>query len=207
MNTIIIVSNKKQSEIERFGITQFNNFFGILSDNDCRTIIIVDNSIAETDLASAMDVCNRIATPKVLLFHGPFVGYNDVITNVGTRGNANDTEERTKYNILLNANFAGNIDTEDKKKAFDTTWEYFSKDRLDRIKTDFLYHIYNGGKPSTFKEKGEIPNIQTFEKLYESFEKDGGQYNKQLDIGDDETEGADQRQKLSLLRDALLANK
>ena len=78
------------------------------------------------------------------------------------------------------------------------------KERLERLKTDFLYLIYNG------KTDTEIPKgvIQTDEikQLHEHFT--AYKYNKQWDDDGIETPAAEeQRRKLSLLRDALLANK
>ncbi len=203
MKSIIIVSNKEESEIDKFGITVFTDFLGKLSI-DGKEIIVINNSVAETNLDTAMAICNGIITPKILLFHGDFPGYNGIKNYVGTGIQREEAKaDRAVYQNLLDAT--------DKFSVFDNVWDYFSKkndkETLERNKTDFLYHIYNGGKPSDFLSKMKISNIDTFKNLYEQFEQENCHYQKQLDLDDDESKGADQRQKLSLLRDALLANK
>lgn len=203
MKSIIIVSNKKASEIDKFGITVFTDFLGKLQTND-KEIIVINNSFAETILTSAMIICNGITTPKILLFHGDFEGYKGIKNYVGTGKQTEETKaDRVEYQKLLDAT--------DKFYVFDNVWDYFSKkndtETLERNKTDFLYHIYNGGKPSDFLSKTKISNIDTFKILYEQFEQENCHYQKQLDLEEDESKSADQRQKLSLLRDALLANK
>jgi len=96
--------------------------------------------------------------------------------------------------------------TDLKISAFDALWKYNEKknEKIERLKTDFLYLIYNRKYPSV------IPDviIQTtgIENLYLWFKENP--YNKQLDIdGVENSIAEEQRSKLRLLRDALLADK
>lgn len=88
-------------------------------------------------------------------------------------------------------------------KLLITVFPITQKEYFERKKTDFLYSIYNGKTPTEFPK--EVTPSDEVTKLHKHFTEH--KYDKQLDFDDDESKGAEQRQKLSLLRDALLANK
>jgi hypothetical protein len=90
-------------------------------------------------------------------------------------------------------------------EAFDTLWQYNEKkdEKIERMKTDFLYLIYNDKYPSIIPD--EIIQTPKVESLYLWFKENP--YNKQFDIDGIESPAAEeQRSKLRLLRDSLLAN-
>lgn len=214
MNTIIITTynveewNKFNSNAIAVTIFDGENYGKISFASSDKQIVVIYGGVGNASI-DTVAFLNTITSPKIVLYHQ--LDFNITPSFNVTTGRQDCAENRKTYKKLLDVKFAGAIDTDEKQKIFNEVWTYFSEENqkqlLERRKTDFLYHIYNGGKPSTFKEKDEIPNIERFKKLYEPFEGEGKQYNKQKDIDDDETQGAEQRQNLSLLRDALLANK
>lgn len=73
-----------------------------------------------------------------------------------------------------------------------------AKEKELKVKTDFLYSIYNGEKPSNCISD----LVMSFENLYKCFEENP--YNKSLDMLEDETSGLSQRIMLIKLRDQIL---
>jgi hypothetical protein len=191
MKTIIVVTNK-DNEIKWFSAWMFTNAMARVKNGD-KEIIVVDNTTGK-DTVAALQTCDSITNPKILLYHGDFTGYNGTIIRVGSDGHKVD---RQKYEL-----FARNGD---KLLVFDDVWDYFStkyeQDQIQRNTTDFLYSIYKGTVPQL--PVGVIAN-DLAHTLIEHFT--FNPYDKNLDFVDDENEGRDQRDKLTQLRKALLTN-
>ena len=207
MMKITIVTHDTEGEIRVLFPNYQNAPFQLLNENRSISVIRKAKSSDEGQLA---EISANNTEGNILLFHLSMQQFKNWLSpkfDIGTKGANAELEgsDRWYYEKLLNANKNGIFDW----TVFDEVWEHFSKKNnsifLERNKTDFLYHIYNGGKPSTFKRKADISTFEKVKFLYENFEKEA--YDKQKDLDSDKSKGAEQRQKLSLLRDALLNNK
>ena len=207
MNTIIITTHSKEEFDNLKGNTNYETvegqyYFSKFSEEQRQVVVI--RKIGQIEpLHLLIDSLTEIVEPKIFLYHQVNLNLNPKF-NVSTAGDG--VANRSTYQLLLDAQFAGQINTEVKKKDFDKVWEYFSeknqKELLERKKTDFLYSIYNGKTPAEFPKEITLTNEIT--QLYTYFTEH--KYEKQWDLDYDESKGAEQRQKLSLLRDALLAS-
>ncbi len=72
------------------------------------------------------------------------------------------------------------------------------KEKDLRLKTDFLYYVYNGGKPKEYSLGKDL----SVEKYYKIF--DITQYDKSIDMIEGSEKGEKQRENLIKLRDAIL---
>ncbi|MBP8114625.1 MAG: hypothetical protein KAY50_04655 [Chitinophagaceae bacterium] len=157
----------------------------------------------------------------ILIFDGLLILPDKIEINIGADVLLHHTtikdDVKTRFKLLASSNHSTSEDSKyrqifkillddtytDKQKSIISLFQYLDKEKIERIKTDFLYSIYNG-KTDTVIPK-EVTSTDEVTKLHEYFTKH--EYEKQLDLDDDESRGVAQRQKLSLLRDALLANK
>ncbi len=206
MKKITIVTHETE-EIKVIFPNYENAPFQLATEN--RTINVIRKAKASNE-DLLFDISAKAREDNILLYHlsnQQFTNWLSPKFDVGTNG-ANvvpEGSDRWFYEKLLKANQNEIYNW----TVFDEVWEHFSKknhsNTLERNKTDFLYSIYNGGKPSKFEKKADIPVLEELKSLYENFENEA--YDKQKDLDSDESKGAAQRQKLILLRDALLANK
>lgn len=199
---IFIIITHKEEECNAINPTFAAPISDIVNQKN-KIVIIKVTAIVQAanipDFSTHIGVCDE----AIVLYHlvdNQVSNINLSKVNISSRGHAVvPGSDRWYYEKLLNKKFG----------AFDEVWDYFEKkssaEALERLKTDFLYHIYNGKKPNSFARLAEIPEFESFKSLYQTFE--NPVYEKQLDLDAEEATGAEQRKKLSLLKDALLAKK
>jgi hypothetical protein len=137
-----------------------------------------------------------------LLYHMETSENIKILFSHTERGRHDDSED-AKYNPVFK------IVLSDSQNKAEQIIEYLftsqKNEAKERQKTDFLYHIYNGKTPDSFSKLKEISQIEIFKELYHGFNEKP--YNIQLDQQETTLEAEDQRRKLGLLRDAILAIK
>ena len=199
---IFIIITHKLEECQAINPAFVEPIF-VIANQQNKIVIIKVSAIVQA--ANIPDFSTNIGQgdKAIVLYHlvdNQVSNINYPKVNISSRGHAVvEHSDRWHYEKLL----------KEKLNAFDTVWNHLEKksnaEALERLKTDFLYHIYNGNTPSSFTRLAEIKDIDTYKDLYQVFENMA--YDKQLDLDEDETKGAEQRKKLTLLRDALLAKK
>ncbi len=133
MKSLIIVTNKLESEIHKFIHPNAVQLLNILSGNQ-REIIVINNSVRGTIVNDSLATLMTKNSSKIILYHGAFTGYENVKIFVGTDGRATiEDSERWYYEKLFNAI--------DKWTIFDEVWNYFSK-KVERLQLKKSQEVY-----------------------------------------------------------------
>jgi len=197
MKKFIIITHKEEE------CNAINPLFAapisVIVNQQNKIVIIKVTAIVQAanipDFNSHIGLCDE----AIVLYHlvdNQVSNINLPKVNISSRGHAVvQGSDRWYYEKLLNEKF----------DAFDEVWNYFEKkssaEALERLKTDFLYAIYNG-------KKINIDNLPAFVTPFkDDLEKSiNWLANNKYDIEFDkqENEGKDQREHLSLLRNTLL---
>jgi hypothetical protein len=90
--------------------------------NTERAFFILRTNTAPITGNSVVEVINKIDTPKCILFHG----INLRLDGQFNVTSANNNDNRNQYQKLIDANFRGDINTDEKQKVFDEVWDWFS---------------------------------------------------------------------------------
>jgi hypothetical protein len=178
------------------------NVPAIYFDNKLSNAIVANSTIILLfdELSTLPDNITINMDTDLLLYHSTTnyeVSYEFTNKAPSLHSSSDNSKFKQVFKVLLD-----DAVTDKFKKLVDSVFDHLDKDKIDRVKIDFLYSILNGKTPENIPNK--VTKTEEVEALFNHFK--CNPYNLDLDFKGDDEDGKDQRTKLSLLRDALLAN-
>jgi hypothetical protein len=175
-------------------------------------ILDTENAIIEVlpNIFLLLDCVENLPDRMIIDCEGDVLLHHTTVIKEGVK-NAFTFKAPSQHNIDPNGMYRkvfeimlGDRDNEEKQNDIITLFDYLDNEKIERVKTDFLYSIFNGKTETVIpKEITQTADIKDLHKYFAT-----NKYNKQWDDeGSTTPEAEEQRKKLSLLKDALLAEK